>query len=158
MSCKLGASKKSSQMFFIFGKNCYFCSLFLKILHSLKRTNPATTAASDEETIYTSKSGKADVSSGYYIFWVFRNWIFAMVRQRLGLVNAKLRGCSIKQASSLFNAILAWELPKFPQIRSCDFSLLSQVCTTSWMSEVVGACCDTDCSHCQRGGNEERRD
>ena len=45
MSCKLGASKKSSQMFFIFGKNCYFCSLFLKILHSLKRTNPTTTAA-----------------------------------------------------------------------------------------------------------------
>ena len=44
MSCKLGASKKSGQMFFIFGKNCYFCSLFLKILHSLKRTNPATTA------------------------------------------------------------------------------------------------------------------
>ena len=44
ISCKLGASKKSSQMFFISGKNCCFCSLFLKILHSLKRTNPTTTA------------------------------------------------------------------------------------------------------------------
>ena len=65
---KLCRRQKCNQMFFIWGQICDFCSLFLKIWHFLKRTNPANRAGVVPTTNIGIITTRAALLAGFVLF------------------------------------------------------------------------------------------